>query len=82
MRPIRGRHVTGFNLLSSFMGPLLIGGGGRMSNFLREEPEIVVDTGFPGSDSEGVSVEGELRVEFRETAVDIERDSVGVYGFA
>jgi hypothetical protein len=42
----------------------------------------VVDTGFPGSDSEGVSVEGELRVEFREIAVDIERDSVGVYGFA
>lgn len=82
MRPMRGRDVAGFNRLSNFMGPLLIGGGGRVSTLLREEPEMVVDTGFPGSDSDGISVEEESRVDFRETAVDSERDPVGVYGFA
>lgn len=82
MRPIRDRHVAGFNRLSNFIGPLLIGGGGRGSTFLREEPEMVVDTGFPGSDSDEISVGEESRVDLRETAVDVERESAGVYGFA
>lgn len=64
------------------MGPLMIGGGWVLSTFLRDDPEIVVVTGFSDNDSEGVRVAEESRVDFLETVVEVERESVGVvYGF-
>lgn len=64
------------------MGPLLIGGGSGVSTFLREEPEVVVITCFPGNESAGVRVVKELMVDFLETVAEVERESVGVvYGF-
>jgi hypothetical protein len=64
------------------MGPLLIGGGWGASTFFGEEPEVVVVTGFSDNELEGVRVEEESRVDFLETAVEVERESAGVvYGF-
>ena len=64
------------------MGPLMIGGGWVLSTFLRDDPEIVVVTGFSDNDSEGVRVAEESRVDFLETVVEVEQESVGVvYGF-
>jgi len=64
------------------MGPLLIGagGGGGVSIFLRELEEKVV----ANVESEGLLVVDESRVDFLETAPDVEpeRDSCSVaYGF-
>ena len=60
----------------------MIGGGWVLSTFLRDDPEIVVVTGFSDNDSEGVRVAEESRVDFLETVVEVERESVGVvYGF-
>ena len=61
------------------MGPLLIGGGGGVSIFLREEPLILWVTAFPEAInwvSVGVSVAEESKVDLRDTAVDVERESV------
>lgn len=64
------------------MGPLLIGGGSGVSTFLRDEPEVVVVTFFPESESAGVRVVKELLVDFLETEAEVERESAGVvYGF-
>lgn len=60
----------------------MIGGGGRVSTFRGDEAKSVVDTGFSGGESEGISVEDESRVDFLETAVDVDQDSAVAYGFA
>jgi len=61
------------------MGPLLIGGGGGVSTFLSEDPLKVWETAFPEAMywvSVGVNVAEESRVDFLETEVDVERESV------
>jgi hypothetical protein len=61
------------------MGPLLRGGGGGVSSFLREDPEVVVLRPLL-PDCEGVKVDAESRVDFLETArVEPERE-VSVLG--
>jgi hypothetical protein len=68
---------------------LFRGGGGGVSTFLREEPEMVLFMGFPDAknwESDPVSVVDESNVDFRETGLEVERESEGVeegvvYGF-
>jgi hypothetical protein len=86
MRPIRGRHEGGASLLRSFMGPLLIGGGGGVLTFCNSEPEGACSIAFPEAiicDSVWTRVVlEELRVVLRETVVDVEAELLGVvYGF-
>jgi hypothetical protein len=52
------------------MGPLLMGSGGGESTFLRDEPEIVVDTLLRGRELDGVRVLDESRVDFLEMAAE------------
>jgi hypothetical protein len=64
--------------LRSFIGPLLRGGGGGVSSFLRDDPEVVALSPLL-PDCEGVKVDAESKVDFLETAreePDREVDSV------